>query len=815
MKQIVSVLFVAALAAVVAQAQHPRTPLFEEFTSSTCGPCYTVKPYVTQFAEQSPDVVTVTYHMNWPAEGDPYNVYNPTDNDKRRAYYSVTGIPDAYMSGTKLYPNSVAAMRQAADQVKSRPTPLAMTLTEDRTKNPIEVTVTLKNDGTTAITGAKLQVMVLNYYADLTAQLQGQNQHYYRTFEYAMLKALPDANGTAISLAAGEQKAFTFTYSRGTGSVWVPNMQYVIAFVQLDQTKEVLQAASTLNDVLNRVEITSAAPRFGLIARGTTYSHELTISNPTTRAQTVALRINSTSSLIPNGWNITLNPQQLSLQPGEEKSVTVQYTAPNAGGFAMAVVNAYPQGNGINDTATFVTGYMAEQTKYAIIYGYMGSGITPFIQAITSGTKYASETAVIPPAAAVELDLPCEAIVLPIDYAGRGALQNQTLIDKVVSWIQAKKRLFICGQLEAYYAFNVQGGLATTRNFFLNTLGVRGVQLFPITIGATTYQNPYYHFTYDSQGSITGVTTFTVQGVANDPISNGVNVTCNQSTQYYNLYTDVLQLATGSPAVPIFRYDNNTQYIGGIRVETNDTRIVYTTFGLEAISNTAARNQLAQNIMDWLTAAVAPQPKIELVQTTGTNVIQFEPVAVGSRKAHTFMIRNSGTADLVVSEIAMDQADQAEYGDVFVITDGGTTPITIAPGGEHSVTIEFRPKKVEDIQAAVFHIRSNGGDVDLTVLGDGVVSSVEPTEAVAGALSLKLAPNPVTTDATVTFAVNGSASADLVLLDARGAEVATLAAAATGEHTIRLDASALSSGIYRLVLRSGAERVSVPVVVVK
>ncbi len=819
MKRFASLLVCAIFIAATTFAQHPRTPLFEEFTSSTCPPCLAVKPYVKQFAEQSPDVVVVTYHMNWPQPGDPYNVYNSNDNMARRDYYGVTGIPDGYMSGIKIYPGSVSALRQAADQVKNQPTPLAMTLSEDRSKNPIEVTVTLKNDGTTAITGAKLQVMVVNYYADLTSQLQGQSQHVYTEFDYALLKALPDArNATSISLAAGEQRTFTFTYSRGTQSVWTPNGQYVIAFVQLDNTKEVLQAASTLNDMLNRVEITAAAPRFGLIARNGSVSHQLTISNPTQRAQTVNLQVNTNNTLQPAGWSISVTPSTLTLQPGEEKTATIEFSAPNNGSFALAYIDAIPQGNGLNQTASYSCGYMTQQTKYAIVYGYMGAGITPFIQAITSAAKYANETALIPPIAAVEYgsNLPCQAIVLPIDYANRGALHIQQIIDQVNSWVQEGKRLFISGPLEAFLAFKASGANMTTRNFLTNTLGIRNVQTFPITLSSGTQQVPYFHFNYDAGGNITSLKTFTVQGVNNDPISNGVNVTCNQSTQYYNLYTDVLQLATGTQAVPIFTYDNNAQYIGGVRVEANDTRLVFTTFGLEAISNTTARNQLAQKIMDWLTGTIAPQPRIELVQTTGDNVVEFGAVAVGDKKAHTFKIRNAGSADLVVTEISMDAADQPTFGDVFVITDGGTTPITIAPGAEHAVTIEFRPKRVEDIQAAVFHIRSNGGDVDLTVFGDGIQgSSVEPTEISSENLSLRLAPNPVTTDATITMSINGTAPAQLVLLDARGAEVTTLASGTIGQHSLHLDATTLPSGVYRLVLRSGTELVSVPVVVIK
>lgn len=806
MKRMVTILSLFLFSIVVVQAQHPRTPLFEEFTSSTCPPCANVKPVVAQFAEQSTDVVVVTYHMNWPQEGDPYNVHNPSENDARRYYYNVSGIPDGYMSGTKIYPSSVSTLRTAAEQVKARPTPIMMTLTENRSNNPYQVTVTVKNDGSAAISDATLHVMVVNYYADLTNALQGQTQHVYTTFEYAMLKALPNGNGTALTLAPNEQKTFTFTYSRGTSNVWVPNNQYVIAFVQLNATKEVLQAISNLRDYLNHVGITAASPRFGMLARQSTTNHEITITNPTSRVQTVSLQLNSTYSIIPQGWNITVTPSSLSLQPGETKTATVRFTAANTGSFGFAVVDAIPQGNGINQNTTYYCGYLTDNTQYALIYGYMGGGINPFAQAIMSGTKYAQETALIPPIAAVELDLPCQAIILPIDFNGRGALQNQTLIDKVVSWVQQKKRLFIYGQVEAYYALATTGANTTTRNFFMNTLGIRNVFLF--TVGNQVI--PYYHIDLNTGAA----TSFTLQGKANDPISNNISLTLNSGTQYPNPYTDALQMASGTNAVPIFTYDNNQQYIGGIRIETNDTRIVFTTFGLEAIGNTTARNHVAQRIMDWLTAAIAPQPKIELVQTTGQNFIQFDPTPVGSRRAHTFKIRNSGTADLVVNEIAMDPNDVREYGDVFVITDGGTTPITIRPGNEHPVTIEFRPKKVEDIQAAVFRIRSNAGDVELTAIGDGI-QSVEPSEVTRGGLSLAIAPNPVFSDASVHTTVNVAQPADLVLLDSRGAEVARLASGLMGTATVQFDAATLASGVYRLILRSGAEHVSVPLVVVK
>lgn len=78
MKQFGSFLMVLLLIGASAIAQHPRTPLFEEFTSSTCPPCAAVKPYVEQFAHQNPDVVVVTYHMDWPAPAAIRTTYTTT-----------------------------------------------------------------------------------------------------------------------------------------------------------------------------------------------------------------------------------------------------------------------------------------------------------------------------------------------------------------------------------------------------------------------------------------------------------------------------------------------------------------------------------------------------------------------------------------------------------------------------------------------------------------------------------------------------------------------------------------------------------------
>ena len=74
---ICSTLFAAAVALMIFPArgfaQFPRTTLIEEFTSATCKPCTTATPIINSVIKaKSPRVVSIRYHLNFPAPGDPW-----------------------------------------------------------------------------------------------------------------------------------------------------------------------------------------------------------------------------------------------------------------------------------------------------------------------------------------------------------------------------------------------------------------------------------------------------------------------------------------------------------------------------------------------------------------------------------------------------------------------------------------------------------------------------------------------------------------------------------------------------------------------
>lgn len=79
-----------------------RMVIIERFTSWTCGPCASNNPTMEAFINglDADKIVGIAYHMNWPAPGnDGYYLYNPTDNNARRSFYSINAIPQAQMDG--------------------------------------------------------------------------------------------------------------------------------------------------------------------------------------------------------------------------------------------------------------------------------------------------------------------------------------------------------------------------------------------------------------------------------------------------------------------------------------------------------------------------------------------------------------------------------------------------------------------------------------------------------------------------------------------------------------------------------------------
>ena len=87
----------------------------------------------------------------------------------------------------------------------------------------------------------------------------------------------------------------------------------------------------------------------------------------------------------------------------------------------------------------------------------------------------------------------------------------------------------------------------------------------------------------------------------------------------------------------------------------------------------------------------------------------------------------------------------------------------------------------------------------------------------AGGISLSCSPNPVSSSATISLSLPGTATISLTLYDGLGREVSSLIReqSRSGDLRLRLDTEGYSSGWYTLILSAGEERITYPLHIVR
>ncbi len=237
----------------VATQQVTRTALLEEFTSSTCPPCYQLNvvngfdAMLTNMQTNQPGshLAAIKYQMNWPAPGNDPS-YNG-DGNSRRLYYGVGGVPDPYLEGTSVWPPTSTLINNAI----AKPSFVSMDVSYTLNGTTVDVTVnvTPHYSGVGYKTYIAITEDFYNYPGAYTPQ---------KDYHYAMRKMLPNGNGISMSpLVADQTQTFTQSYTlteggpaQGNYNLWGNvNGITIVAFVQHVSSKEVVQAAFAASPV--------------------------------------------------------------------------------------------------------------------------------------------------------------------------------------------------------------------------------------------------------------------------------------------------------------------------------------------------------------------------------------------------------------------------------------------------------------------------------------------------------------------------------------------------------------------------------------
>lgn len=171
-----------------------RLPLFEVFTSSTCGPCKPGNENFHNIIDPKPqnDFVYVKFQQDFPGSGDPYCT---NESYNRRNYYAINSIPRMEIDGA--WDGNASSFTQALyDAARAIPANYKM----DGTYSVDNMTVKTKvrfSPLFNAPAGAKLYVAILENKTTANVKTNGETE-----FLQVMKKMLPTETGSAVPTVA-------------------------------------------------------------------------------------------------------------------------------------------------------------------------------------------------------------------------------------------------------------------------------------------------------------------------------------------------------------------------------------------------------------------------------------------------------------------------------------------------------------------------------------------------------------------------------------------------------------------------------------
>ncbi|MFC2130945.1 choice-of-anchor J domain-containing protein [Bacteroidota bacterium] len=245
---------------ITASNSYDKLPLYEEFTSSTCGPCATVNTYYFNpyLSSHKGNYTIIKYQMNWPGSGD---IYYNADGGIRRTYYGVSGVPDLYVNGNRTSGADTMLITERSSELGIIDINATYNIYEEGLNNKIDVNVELTPYFNSAPTDRLiLHVGVIENKTTGNVGSNGETE-----FHYVEQKMLPNGNGTQLSdLMNNEMQDFDFSYTFSNSNVEEFDDLSVVLFIQERTSKAVF--ATTWATVATSVEENQSNDGNGIVA---------------------------------------------------------------------------------------------------------------------------------------------------------------------------------------------------------------------------------------------------------------------------------------------------------------------------------------------------------------------------------------------------------------------------------------------------------------------------------------------------------------------------------------------------------------------
>jgi hypothetical protein len=217
-----------------------RFPLYEKFSSSTCGPCYSfnTNSFNGFLAGHESEFAFISYQVNWPGSGDPYYT---TETGTRVGYYGISGAPTLLVDSKDGTNNEVTGAFNTSTQLATKLTQAASVpayFTINSSKNLSGNTMNVQVDVTPFVTGTyKLYAAVVEKNTYNNAATNGEVE-----FHNVMMKMMPDANGTTLSCVHNVTSTTNLQVDLSTTFIEELEDLEVVVFIQNPATKAIMQA---------------------------------------------------------------------------------------------------------------------------------------------------------------------------------------------------------------------------------------------------------------------------------------------------------------------------------------------------------------------------------------------------------------------------------------------------------------------------------------------------------------------------------------------------------------------------------------------
>ncbi len=219
---------------------YEREVLFEEFTSNSSPSCANNNSSLNNFINFNFSSITpIKYHTGLLGL-DSFYIENPQQADERSNYYYLSGVPTTYVDGklTASIPYGDSSNLYTPYYTRlSKGTPISMSVTDQRTGGNSNV-ATIDVNIISALPSGNYRLRINAIERFILADSVGTNgeTQFYDVFR----EFYPDSNGIAISTTPGSHQ-YQYTYTIQPG--WVDSMIYTAAFIQNDNTREVMNSA--------------------------------------------------------------------------------------------------------------------------------------------------------------------------------------------------------------------------------------------------------------------------------------------------------------------------------------------------------------------------------------------------------------------------------------------------------------------------------------------------------------------------------------------------------------------------------------------